>query len=249
MDVKLTERQHQIVSLLKQQNYCSIEKLSRQFSITTQTVRRDIKELCDLGVARRHHGGVGLPVSLENSSFLNRQVSYAEAKQKLASRVVNDIPNGATIFLGIGTTMSVIAEHLKHHKELRIITNNFEAAAILSQHKHLETWITGGRLRTNDRDILGQCSNEFFNQFSADIGILSCAGIGSLKAPQSLSSSPPENLTQGWCLEHEPQEAHASRAIINNSKQTWLVAHAQKWNIVANTKVEMLQNFDRVFKE
>ena len=242
MPIELSERQHHILSLLTQQDYCSIEQLSTNFSITKQTVRRDINALCDLGLARRHHGGVSVPASLENSSYVARKTSFTDAKQKIAAQVANQIPNGSTLFLGIGTTISAIAEQLGGHQQLRIVTNNFEAATILSHYDHIETWIAGGRLRNDDRDIVGESSHDFFQQFIADIGIVSCAAI------TTLQSASPSNKPIDWCLEHEQQEAKISQAIINNSLQTWLVAHDTKWHRQANAKVAPLNSFDQVFK-
>lgn len=240
MSIELSDRQRHILSLITQQDYCSIEQLSADFSITKQTVRRDINTLCDLGLARRHHGGVSVPASLENSSYVARKTSFTDAKQKIAAQVAQQIPNGSTLFLGIGTTISAIAEQLGGHQKLRVITNNFEAASILSHYDHIETWIAGGRLRNGDRDIVGESSHDFFQQFIADIGIISCAAITTL---DSTTHKPVD-----WCLEHELQEAKVSQAIINNSLQTWLVAHGTKWHRQANTKVAPLDSFNQVFK-
>ncbi|WP_413691434.1 DeoR/GlpR family DNA-binding transcription regulator [Psychromonas sp. KJ10-2] len=242
MNIDLSNRQHHILTRLTQQDYCSIDQLSSDFSITKQTVTRDINALCDLGLARRQNGGVSVPASLENSNYLTRKASFSDVKHKIATQVAQQIPNGSTVFLGIGTTISAIAEQLGQHQQLRIVTNNFEAAAILSHYDHIETWIAGGRLRHNDRDIIGESSDDLFQQFIADIGIISCAAVTPL---QSVETS---KKTIEWCLDHELQEAKVSQAIINNSLQTWLVAHENKWHQQACSKVAPLTNFDQVFK-
>ncbi len=133
--------------------------------VTTQTIRRDINELCALGLARRHHGGVSLPTTLTNRSFASRSATNLSEKQIIAKQVVELIPDGCTLFLGIGTTIAAIAEKLGNQKELRVVTNNFQAAHILSQYDHIETWIPGGRLRTNDGDVVGDSIGHSWSNF------------------------------------------------------------------------------------
>ncbi|WP_415721380.1 DeoR/GlpR family DNA-binding transcription regulator [Photobacterium ganghwense] len=186
----LNIRQQHIVELLNQQEYCSIDDLASAFSVTTQTIRRDINALCDLGMARRHHGGVGLPGSLSNRSYVTRQVTHQAEKQRIAQAVVREIPDGSTIFLGIGTTIAAIAEHLGHLQSLRVITNNFEAAQILTRFPQIETWMPGGRIRCNDRDIVGDTVASFFGQFYADIGIIGCAAVSHISASKLLAPDP-----------------------------------------------------------
>ncbi|AUW06665.1 DeoR/GlpR family DNA-binding transcription regulator [Vibrio campbellii] len=245
----LNVRQQSIIELVHQQEYCSIEELAQRFEVTTQTIRRDINQLCQLGLTRRHHGGVGLPATLSNRSYASRQVTNQQEKQTIADEVVKAIPNGSTLFLGIGTTIALIAERLANHSELRVVTNNFEAAHILSHFENIETWIPGGRIRTNDRDVVDGSAELFYGQFSADIGIIGCAGVTEILQSHSdminLGSTTID--TQSFAMEHELREAKVSQAILANSEQKWLVANNSKWQRRANTKVAPLSYFDRVF--
>ncbi|WDG11626.1 DeoR/GlpR family DNA-binding transcription regulator [Vibrio campbellii] len=245
----LNVRQQSIIELVHQQEYCSIEELAQRFEVTTQTIRRDINQLCQLGLTRRHHGGVGLPATLTNRSYASRQVTNQQEKQTIADEVVKAIPNGSTLFLGIGTTIALIAERLANHSELRVVTNNFEAAHILSHFENIETWIPGGRIRTNDRDVVDGSAELFYGQFSADIGIIGCAGMTEIAQSHSdminLGSTTID--TQPFAMEHELREAKVSQAILANSEQKWLVANNSKWQRRANTKVAPLSYFDRVF--
>ena len=243
---KLCVRQQTILDMLQQQEYCSIEALALHFDVTTQTIRRNINELCAMGLASRHHGGAGLPITLANRSYLSREITNKDEKQHIAEQVVNQIPSGCTLFLGIGTTIAAIAEKLINHQELRIVTNNFEAAYILSQYDNIETWIPGGKIRINDRDIVNDNIGQFYGQFTADIGIIGCASINSINKPEQLSSPLAPQLEE-YVFEHELREAAVSQAIINGSQQKWLVANRSKWQRKANAKVAPLSHFDQVF--
>src|SRR3546814_8049605 len=65
---ELNQRQEQIIALVRERGFVAIEALADHFDVTPQTIRRDINELCDLGLLRRYHGGAGLPSSVENRS-------------------------------------------------------------------------------------------------------------------------------------------------------------------------------------
>ncbi len=54
-------RQRKIVDLVKSLGFISIESLSTNFSVTPQTIRRDINELTQAGQLQRHHGGPACP--------------------------------------------------------------------------------------------------------------------------------------------------------------------------------------------
>ncbi|SHE64393.1 DeoR/GlpR family DNA-binding transcription regulator [Vibrio gazogenes] len=241
----LTVRQAQILALVHRDEYCAIEALSHHFSVTTQTIRRDINTLCSMGLARRHHGGVGLPATLSNRSYLSRQATDQTEKRLIAERVAPLIPDGSTVFLGIGTTIALIAERLVHHQELRVVTNNFEAAHILSHHEHIEIWLPEGRIRSHDGDIVGDHVSQFFSRFSADIGIVGCAAVSRLTQPPKPGRS--ETELAEFAMEYELREAAVSQAIVHHSQQKWLVASQAKWQRKANAKVIALNRFDRIF--
>lgn len=241
----LSLRQKSMIELIHTQEYCTIDALASHFNVTTQTIRRDINELCSLGLARRHHGGVGLPTTLSNRSFTSRSATNLTEKQQIAKEVVANIPDGCTLFLGIGTTIAAIAEQLSGHKHLRVVTNNYQAAHILAQFDGVETWIAGGRMRSNDGDVVGEHVANFFGQFSADIGIVCCAAVNLASNVTELSSLEPQQ--EEFALEHELREAAVSQAILAGSQQRWLVANSTKWQSKASARVAPLAYFDRVY--
>ena len=54
----------QILALVRQAGFQSIDKLALEFGVTTQTIRRDVNRLCERGLCRRMHGGIApLPLA------------------------------------------------------------------------------------------------------------------------------------------------------------------------------------------
>ena len=108
--MNLSPRHRDILELARQKGYLSTEELTRDFKVTTQTIRRDINELCGLGLLRRYHGGAGLASSIENVDYSARQVLKHEEKLRIAQMVAQEIPDNASLFINIGTTTEEVAK-------------------------------------------------------------------------------------------------------------------------------------------
>ena len=73
-------RQTQLLELVQAQGSASIEFLAETFSVTLQTVRRDVQRLAEAGLLSRFHGGVRVPGStVENMAYPQREVRVATA--------------------------------------------------------------------------------------------------------------------------------------------------------------------------
>src|SRR5690606_29781042 len=69
----LTERQTEIVDLAKTKGRVLVEELAARFSVTPQTIRKDLNDLCDGKVLTRIHGGALFPGGNENVRYEARR--------------------------------------------------------------------------------------------------------------------------------------------------------------------------------
>jgi DeoR family glycerol-3-phosphate regulon repressor len=231
--LKLNDRQRSILTQVIGKEFVSVESLSQNFNMAAQTIRRDITQLCDLGLARRHHGGVGQLPSAENLSFGNRRVINAQAKQDIAQSIANTIPDNASIALGIGTTVEAIASHLLVKKGLKIITNNLNVASIFYQASDAQVLVSGGKLRPLDQDLVGDQAVSFFNSHYTDFAIVS---VGSLDIDRGLMDFDMDNVA-------------ITKSILNNSEHKLLAADDSKWNKKAFSKVSAFTAIDIFFTD
>lgn len=226
---KLSERQTQIIELLTSLGgTLSSSELTENFDVSVQTIRKDLNELSDLGVVRRVHGGITLPTQSRNLSFTNRQVINFESKQHIARLTAAQIPNGSSLFLGIGTTPSQIAEHLVYHNGLKVITNNLNAALALCHNPDIETYMVGGRVRHTDEDIVGEEATSQFRNFQVNYGICGVAGISD----------------SGNLFNFSSEESYLFKAILENCEKRILVADHHKFLRSAPVKSGHLRDFD-----
>ncbi len=62
--MKQTQRHDAIIELVKKQGYVSTEELVEHFSVSPQTIRRDLNDLAEQNMILRHHGGRGVALQL-----------------------------------------------------------------------------------------------------------------------------------------------------------------------------------------
>ena len=227
-------RQALLLDEVRAKGAVSVEALAEQFDVTLQTVRRDVKLLSDAGLLARFHGGVRVPSSTtENIAYRQRQLLNESAKQAIARTVAAAVPHGSSLMINIGTTTEAIARELLHHKGLRVITNNLNVAAILSDNPECEVIVAGGVVRPRDRGIVGEVTVDFMQQFKVDIGLIGISGIEA----------------DGTLRDYDYREVKVARAIIEQSRQVWLTADHSKFNRPAMVELAHLTQIDCLFTD
>lgn len=227
-------RQSMLLDEVRTRGAVSVEALSDQFGVTLQTVRRDVKLLSDAGLLARFHGGVRLPASTtENIAYRQRQQLNEAGKQRIAKRVAKAVPDGCSLIINIGTTTEAIARELLHHKGLRVITNNLNVAAILSDNPDCEIIVAGGVVRARDRGIVGEVTVEFIRQFRVDIGLIGISGIEA----------------DGTLRDYDYREVNVAKSIIEHSREVWLAADHSKFNRPAMVELARLSQIDALYTD
>jgi len=227
------KRHEAILKIVQAQGFVTIESLAQQFSVTPQTIRRDINTLDTSGHLRRHHGGAAMPTSTENVAYTQRKVMCLREKHQIARMVATQIPNHASLFINIGTTTEEIAKCLCNHVRLRIITNNLNVASILAGNDNFEVIVAGGLVRPRDGGIVGPLTIDFIEQFRVDYGIIGISGID----------------LDGTLLDFDYREVRAARAIIDNSRKVFLAADHTKFGRNAMVRLGGISEIDALFTD
>jgi DeoR family glycerol-3-phosphate regulon repressor len=227
MDPRLSERQNSILARISASGAQQIDQLALEYGLTSQSIRRDINALCALGLARRLHGGVDLPVLPQNTSIHARAGLHSSAKRQIAAAVAQDIPDGSTVFMGIGTTVRFAAEALRGHSDLTVITNNVDVALILGDLEGIELHLAGGVWRPNDRDVIGSDAIRYFEKFHATHAVVGAGGLHPVSG----------------VLDFSYAEAQITNAILQNSRSRYLLADASKWQGLAAVRVAPFSEF------
>jgi len=227
-------RQSELLDEVRARGAVTVEALAERFGVTLQTVRRDVKLLAEAGLLARFHGGVRVPSSTtENIAYRQREALNAEAKQRIAKAVAARVPDGSSLLINLGTTTEAVARELLGHKGLRVITNNLNVAGILSGNPDCEVIVTGGVVRHRDRGIVGAAAVNLIRQFKVDIGLIGISGIEA----------------DGTLRDYDVREVQVARAIIEHSREVWLVADQSKFNRPAMVEMARLDQIDMLFTD
>ena len=231
--VTLNARQQEIVNYVQRESFVTVENLANRFGMTQQTIRRDVNMLSEQNLLQRYHGGVGLPSSAENIAYGARQGLQSEEKRRIAALVAEHIPDQATLFINIGTTTEEVAKALSRRRNLRVITNNLNVAAIMSGYPGCEVIIAGGVVRARDLGVTGEETIDFIQRFKVDFGII------------GVSSIDPD----GALRDFDYREVRVAEAIIAHSRTVFLVADHSKFMRPALVKLSELSKIDALFTD
>ncbi|MDR3429962.1 DeoR/GlpR family DNA-binding transcription regulator [Silvimonas sp.] len=229
----LNQRQQELLDWVQRDGHVSVEKLASHFSVTHQTIRRDINQLADARLLQRVHGGASAHSSVENVAYNTRQVMFSSEKQRIARLVAQHIPNHASMFINLGTTTEEVAKALSHHVGLRVITNNLNVAAMMCSYADCEVIVAGGVMRPRDRGIIGEATIEFIRKFRVDYAIL---GISSIES-------------DGTLRDFDLREVRTSEAIIEHSRNVFLVADHSKFGRPAMVQLGHLSQVTALFTD
>ena len=93
----LTPRQDEIVALAKANGRVLVDELAARFSVTPQTIRKDLNDLCDTRVLTRIHGGALFPSGNENVKYEARRAIASSEKQAIGAAAAALIPNNSCL--------------------------------------------------------------------------------------------------------------------------------------------------------
>lgn len=227
-------RHEEILKLVRANGFMPIDELARRLDVTPQTIRRDINQLSEDNLLRRFHGGAALGSSVENEEYAARKIRNQKEKNQIAQLVAAHIPDDASLFMNIGTTIEAVAKALIiRHQHLRIITNNIHVASIITRRPDFEVIITGGVVRPKDGGITGVATLDMIEQFKVDYAIIGASGIDN----------------DGTLLDYDYREVRAAKAMMHNARQKWLVADSSKFGRNAMMKLCHLSELNAVFTD
>lgn len=174
------EREREIMALLEQNNYATVEYLAAKIHISPSSIRRDLKKLEMQGLITRSYGGAEIKMSV------NRQIPYflrshknTKEKNHVAQIAASMVKSGDVIFLDSSTSTYFMIEYLKGIKDITIVTNSLSTMTAVSEHG-INSFFAGGRLNPENRSCcVGAQAEEFIRSVHADLCFFSVQALTS----------------------------------------------------------------------
>jgi DeoR/GlpR family transcriptional regulator of sugar metabolism len=193
------------------------KEISREWSLSEDTIRRDLRELAEEGLLQRVHGGA-LLASPATVNFPGRQKLATNEKARLGRAAAQMIRPGQVAILDGGTTTLQIARHLPPDLKATVVTHSPTIAVELAEHGAVEVVLLGGRLYKHSVVAMGAATIEAIKQIRADLFFIGVTGI-----------HPVAGLSTG-----DLEEAHIKRALSDCAAETVVLASAEKLNAASS---------------
>ena len=225
------ERQQAIADLVTQRGRLSVAELADRFTVTTETVRRDLSVLERAGVVRRVHGGAvpARALAVLELAVNERDISHGEEKDRIASAALALLPdNGGTILLDAGTTTARLADLLPQEHAYTVFTNAVPIAARLAVRPNIELHLLPGRVRSTTQAAVGEAAVAALAPLRTDVVFL---GTNGLSVTHGLSTP-------------DQSEAATKRAMLASARQVVALADSSKIGVESTVRFADLDQVD-----
>ncbi len=223
-------RQTEIINILEQSNYASVEQLAKLTYASEPTIRRDLIHLEAKGYVVRNHGGAMLPQK-ENSVLPAAVRNAFNQKQKkiLCQEAAKLLRDNMTVFLDESTTIAFLVKHLQKLKDLKIITNSLQTSILLNN-LNLNFLCTGGKI-IQQNYFSGPQTEKFIRAFNADVCFFSSTSISA----------------NGIISDNGEHKISIMEAMLENSRQRIYLCDDSKINSLSMYNLTTINQVDKVY--
>lgn len=201
--------------MLKETGSVTTAQLVDAFSVSIETIRRDLLILEESGMLQRVHGGaVAMGDMIAFRELPQRMQENVAQKQELCRTAMDFIKNGDTIGVDSGSTAVLFAEALKERfSDLTVITYSLDVFLILNQYK-------------NFRVIL--CGGDYYPTENCFVGVLALNMLSSLHV-QKVFLFPTAVSLQHGIFDHESEVLIMQQTLRRIASQVFVLADSSKF--------------------
>ncbi|HIE0658277.1 DeoR/GlpR family DNA-binding transcription regulator [Providencia rettgeri] len=221
------ERQDYILAQLAANGRVIAAELAKEFNVSEDAVRRDLRELTRLGLCRRVYGGALLPAP-NSGNIKQRMTDLVENKHHLSKQVIKYIEDYQTIFIDASSTNITIASELPKTKNITVITNAPAVAVALSEHPLCKVIVLGGIFNQSKGACLGNTTIQELKKIYIDVLILGACGV---------------DKTLGVTA-FDPEEAEFKRCLLEQSSRVVVAVTSNKVGTIAPYKLAEISEID-----
>lgn len=169
------ERRKEIISMLEKDGFVKSTNLIKHFSVSGETIRRDLEYLQSKNALQRIFGGAVSNTQYESYADSSND-EHIQKTDSIAQAAAGLIKPGDTVFLDAGNTMHTVAKHLKNRSNITVITSSL---AVLNElvDSDITLIALGGIVTPAEGDIYGDLAIECSQKFYCDKVFFSCSGI------------------------------------------------------------------------
>lgn len=206
-------RKQKIKEYILEKKSATVIELAEMFTVTDETIRRDLTQLEKEGVLMRSYGGAFIQHGVENLIDTSiRSAVYIEEKRCIAKKCRNLICNGDAVFLDNSTTAYYIAEAIRDMR-VTLVTNSLIIVNLLAEKPNINLISIGGNYSMKEQAFYGLTAAKAIREYYVDKAFLSCRSIS----------------IENGITEASEKWAQVRQAMIERSKENYIVADFSKF--------------------
>lgn len=176
------ERRREIAEYIDSKGRVTVEELAERFSVSADSIRKDLKVLTDEGRCRREYGGACRMEPAEDAGRAELirlgQEDEERSRRIVAARAYLEIADGDAVFLDVSLTCLYIAELLAAGDKRCIVTTNMlDIPRVLAGNPRVTALSTGGYLSPDMRGFTGPSTISLLEPLLFEKAFITCAGI------------------------------------------------------------------------
>lgn len=208
------EREDEIMSLLADTEYATVDYLVKKINISASSIRRDLKNLEERGLVIRSYGGVKLAESTgKHIPFSLRSHENIAQKKQMARAALKLLHPGETVFIDGSSSAYFVSELLPSVGGITVITNSVDVMSMLSRYD-IKAYCTGGEISGDNRAVLvGGYTLDFLKRIRADVALFSVQAISA----------------DGAFFDCYAEEVAVRNLMMQNAKRKILLCDSSKW--------------------
>ena len=233
-DLYLEERRQAILVLLQQTGRVSVADLSQRFGVSEVTIRVDLQALSERNLVVRTHGGaVPAANGLSHLALAMRRQQQVAKKSRIGEAGAFMVANGDSVYLDSSSTSLAIAQHLKEHRHLTVITNSLVVAQEMLDAPGVEVVMSGGALQKETASLIGTEGLAWIQPYNIQSGFFGAHGISEREGLTDVSA----------------EQAAVKRPLVQMCRKVIAVLDSTKWNQIGFASFASLNDIDTVITD
>ncbi|WP_026884767.1 DeoR/GlpR family DNA-binding transcription regulator [Clostridium akagii] len=228
-----SERQKKFLDLLSIKDVIAISDFMEEFSISIETVRRDLSILEKQGKIEKVYGGAKLKKPLLSEPAMEERMVHKLKEKDLIGKKCSELINdGDCIFIDSGSTTYHIAKYIRNKKNLTIITNSIAVVNELIT-TDFEIIIIGGKIRQEERSVVTYDYIFNFSELNIQKSFICAGGI----------------TAENGISDFNMQEVVTRKKIIERSKTIYVAADSSKFGRDVMISIAPLDKIDFIITD
>jgi len=223
------EREDEIMALLTETEYATVDYLVKKINISASSIRRDLKNLEERGLVVRSYGGVKLAEPTgKHIPFSLRSHENSVQKKQITKATLRLLQPGETVFIDGSSSAFFVAEMLPTLGGVTVFTNSVDVMSTLSGYD-IKAYCTGGAISGDNRAVLvGGYTEDFVRRIHADTVLFSVQAINA----------------DGELFDCYAEEVAVRNLMMKNARRRILLCDSSKWGKSSTFYQTSMQDID-----